>query len=107
MRSTRSARVARMRLRAVCSGKVFSSAVKKAWVWNGGLEYGTLRNGIWTIYGVGTPEFKELLKGGALLACEDRNVDEFEGSRGDVEADGGLDGSALLVVGSSRLGPVL
>jgi len=31
--------VARIRLRAVGVGNVFSKAVKKAWVWNGGLEY--------------------------------------------------------------------
>ena len=39
-RSTRRARVARMRLRAVGVGKECSSARKKAWVWNGGAVYG-------------------------------------------------------------------
>lgn len=87
-----------MRLRAVCSGKVFSRAVKKAWVWNGGLEYvGSLRDDGSTTYGAGTPEFRVLLKGGASFACEDRNVDEF-GSRG---------WGGELVGGSPRLGPVL
>lgn len=38
-RSTSSARVARMRLRAVGVGKVRSSAAKNAWVWNGGAVY--------------------------------------------------------------------
>ena len=91
-----------MRLRAVCSGKVFSRAVKKAWVWNGGLEYvGSLRNDVSTTYGAGTPEFKVLLKGGESFVREDRIVvDEFEGSRGW--------GEELEVVGGSpRLGPVL
>ena len=82
--------------------------MKKAWVWNGGLEYaGGLRNGVSTIYGAGSPEFEGLLKGEVLLACEDRIVDEFEGSLGcDIEADGGLD-VELLIVGSPKLGPVL
>ena len=35
-RSTSRARVARMRLRAVCLGNVFSSSLKKAWVLKGG-----------------------------------------------------------------------
>ena len=62
---------------------------------------GSLRNDVSTTYGAGTPEFKVLLKGGASLACGDRNViDEFEGSRG-------WSGELEVVGGSPRLGPVL
>jgi hypothetical protein len=38
-RSTSNALVARIKLRAVSSGNVLSRALKKAWVWNGGLLY--------------------------------------------------------------------
>ena len=61
---------------------------------------GSLRNDVSTTYGAGTPEFRVLLKGGASLACEDRNVDELEESRG---CGGGLE----LGGGSPRIGPVL
>ena len=61
---------------------------------------GSFRNDVSTTYGAGTPEFKVLFKGGASLACEDRIVDEFEGSRG-------WGGELELVGGSPRLGPVL
>jgi hypothetical protein len=40
IRSTSTALVARMRPRAVCGGKVFSSRVKNLCVWKGGREYG-------------------------------------------------------------------
>ena len=93
-----------MRLRAVCSGKVFSSAVKKAWVWNGGYGYvGGLRDRVLPTYGAGIPEL-ELL--GASFVCEDENVGEFEGSRRcDDEADDELEGGKL-VGGSPRVEPV-
>lgn len=59
---------------------------------------GSLRDGVSTTYGAGTPVFKVLFKGGASFACEDRTVDELEGSRG---------WGGELVGGSPRLGPVL
>jgi hypothetical protein len=61
---------------------------------------GSLRDGVSTTYGAGTPGFKVLLKGGASFSCEDRYVDEFEGSRG-------WGGASELVGGSPRPGPVL
>lgn len=61
---------------------------------------GSLRKDVSTTYGAGTPEFEVLLKGGASFACEDRSVDEFEGSRG-------RGGELEIVGGSTRLGPVL
>ena len=67
---------------------------------------GSLRNDVSTTYGAGTPEFKVLLKeGGVSFACEDGNVEEFEGSRrwgGEVDDEVDVGGSP-----SPRPGPVL